>query len=67
MLGDVLVYNNFHSTCDNMSFALKFAETYNKSENTNVIFVFDIPEGFYYKKLVKTMVHTNKKKILHFM
>ncbi len=61
MIGDVLIYNNFHSTTNNISFALKFSELYNKTSNTTIIFSFEIPEGFYYNKLSKTLVHYNKE------
>ncbi len=62
-VNDVLIYNNFHSTCDNISFALGFSEMYvkpNKS-NQNIIMVFELPDGSHYKKLSKTLIHYNKK------
>ncbi len=59
--GDIMVYNNFHSTCDNISFALKFSEHSGHSDNLNIIFVFDIPEGMYWKKLDNSMETSNSK------
>lgn len=60
-IGDTLIYNNFHSTTNNISFALKFSELYNKTSVTTIIFAFDIPEGFYYSKLTKTLLYHNKE------
>ena len=62
--GDVMVYKNFHSTSDNISFALKFSEMYKKTtkSNQNIILVFELPDGSYYKKLEKTLVNYNSKK-----
>jgi hypothetical protein len=60
-VGDVLIYNNFHSTCDNISFALKFTENNKNPEKTTIILSLDIPAGSFYKKLNKTLKTYDKK------
>jgi hypothetical protein len=66
--GDILIYNNFHSTCDNISFALNFAEHSGYLDVVTIILVFDIPEGMYWKKLDNTMISYNpKKKIKYYV
>lgn len=61
-IGDVLFYSTFQSVSSSLSVAYKFAES--RKKVTKLLFVIEIPEGYYYKELTtKLKLYNYKNKI----
>ncbi len=58
--GDIMLYKNFHSTSDNISFAYNFS-LITSSSKYKLLLVLKIPSGYHYRKLNKSLEFTNSK------
>ena len=59
-IGDVVFYSTFQSVSSSISVANKFAESDGKE--TQLLFVMEIPKGYYYKPLITKLKYYNYKK-----
>ena len=68
-LHDILLYKNFHSTTDSISFGFKFSLQQNSKSDikkNKLLLVLKIPKGFHYIKLNKPIVYNNNNNITEF-